>query len=85
MSDHRTDFKGDVLAAIREAIVAKIPGSHVEVTGGGGHYLIGVRSPAFSGKTMLASHRLVYGAIAHLMEGEAPPVHAVDKLTTHEG
>ncbi|MCL2449441.1 MAG: BolA family transcriptional regulator [Polyangiaceae bacterium] len=84
MSDHPTDFRGDVLAAIREAIASKIPGAQVTVTGGGGHYTIGVSSPAFSGKSMLASHRLVYSAIAHLMQGEAPPVHAVDSLTTQE-
>jgi stress-induced morphogen len=84
VSDHPTDFRGDVLAAIREAIALKIPGAHVEVTGGGGHFSIRVASPAFSGKSMLASHRLVYSAIAHLMEGVAPPVHAVDKLTTQE-
>ena len=84
MSDHPTDFQGDVLVAIREAIALKIPGAHVEVTGGGGHFSIRVTSPAFSGKSMLASHRLVYSAIAHLMEGDAPPVHAVDKLTTQE-
>ena len=39
-------------------------------------------SPEFAGKSMLASQRLVYGAIAHLMSGERAPVHAVDKLTT---
>jgi stress-induced morphogen len=84
MSDHPTDFRGDVLAAIRNAIASKIPGAQVAVTGGAGHYTIGVTSPAFSGKSMLASHRLVYSAIAHLMQGEAPPVHAVDSLTTQE-
>ena len=84
MSDHPTNFQGDVLAAIREAIASTIPSAQVTVTGGGGHYSIAVTSPAFSGKGMLASHRLVYSAIAHLMEGEAPPVHAVDRLTTQE-
>lgn len=84
MSDHPTDFRGDVPAAIREAIASKIPGAQVAVTGGGGHYTIEVASPAFSGKSMLASHRLVYSAIAHLMQGEAPPVHAIDSLTTQE-
>ena len=64
MGDHPTDFQGDVLAAIRDAIAAKIPRAKVEVTGGGGHYAIGVTSPEFSGKTMLASQRLVYAAIA---------------------
>jgi acid stress-induced BolA-like protein IbaG/YrbA len=85
MSDHPTDFKGDVCTAIREAIGAKIPGARVEVSGGGGHYSIAVASPEFSGKTMLASQRLVYGAIAHLMAGDRPPVHAVDSLTTTAG
>jgi acid stress-induced BolA-like protein IbaG/YrbA len=82
MSDHPTDFQGDVSAAIRDAICAKMPGARVDVTGGGGHYSIGVTSGAFSGMTMLASQRLVYAAIAHLMSGERPPVHAVDTLTT---
>jgi hypothetical protein len=30
----------------------------------------------------LASQHLVYGAITHLMTGDAPPVHAVDSLKT---
>jgi len=82
MSDHATDFQGDVCAAIRAAVVAKIPGARVEVTGGGGHYSIDVVSSEFAGKGMLASQRLVYAAITHLMAGERPPVHAVDRLTT---
>ena len=82
MSDHATDFKGDILQAIRDAIGAKIHGARVEVSGGGGHFTIGVVSPEFAGKGMLASQRLVYGAIAHLMAGDQAPVHAVDKLTT---
>jgi len=52
------------------------------VSGGGGHYSIGVTSSAFSGKSMLESQRLVYAAITHLMSGSQPPVHAVDRLTT---
>jgi acid stress-induced BolA-like protein IbaG/YrbA len=82
MSDHPTDFRGDVLEAIREGILGKLPGARVAVTGGGGHYSIDVVSGEFRGKTMLASHRLVYAAIAHLMGGASPPVHAVDALTT---
>lgn len=82
MSDHPTDFQGDVAAAIRSAIQAKLPGARVDVSGGGGHYSIGVTAPAFSGQSMLASQRLVYGAIAHLMTGDRAPVHAVDTLTT---
>ena len=79
---HETDFQGDVLAAIREAIVAKIPGAEVEVAGGGGHYTLDVSSDAFAGKSMLESQRMVYGAIAHLMKGDRAPVHAVDALKT---
>jgi acid stress-induced BolA-like protein IbaG/YrbA len=82
MSDHPTDFQGDVLAAIRDAIVAKLPDARVEASGGGGHYSITVTSREFGGKTMLASQRLVYGAITHLMAGDRPPIHAVDSLVT---
>jgi acid stress-induced BolA-like protein IbaG/YrbA len=85
MSDHPTNFQGDVLAAIRDAIGARIPGARVEVNGGGGHYSIDVTSAEFTGLGMLASQRLVYGAIAHLMSGSQAPVHAVDKLTTKVG
>jgi acid stress-induced BolA-like protein IbaG/YrbA len=82
MGDHPTDFQGDVCAAIREAIVGRLPGARIEVSGGGGHYSIEVTSPEFAGKSMLASQRLVYAAIAHLMTGDRAPVHAVDTLKT---
>ena len=82
MSSHPTDFQGDVVQALREAIESKIAGSKADVSGGGGHYTIEVVSPAFAGLGMLESQRLVYGAIAHLMKGDLAPVHAVDKLKT---
>ncbi len=70
-------------AAIKAAILEKIPGANVVVApGSGGHYTIEVVSSAFAGKSMLESQRLVYGAIAHLMAGDAAPVHAVDSLKT---
>jgi len=73
----------DVVESLRSAILEKIPGAMVDVQpGSGGHYSIAVVSPVFSGKSMLESQRLVYGAIAHLMKGDAAPVHAIDKLTT---
>ena len=89
----------DTKDAIRTAILEKIPDASVVVdAGSGGHFTIQVVSPVFSGKNMVESQRLVYGAIAHLMKGEgAPvfrievgvedevegaPVHAIDKLTT---
>jgi acid stress-induced BolA-like protein IbaG/YrbA len=82
MSSHPTTFQGSVVDALREAIEREIPGAAATVTGGGGHFSIEVVSPAFAGKGMLESQRLVYGAIAHLMKGDDAPVHAVDSLKT---
>ena len=82
MSEHPTNFQGDVVEAIKSAIEGKVPDAKAEVTGGGGHYSIVVTSPVFAGKGMLESQRLVYGAIAHLMKGDMAPVHAVDSLKT---
>lgn len=73
----------DTREAIKTAILEKIPDASVQVdAGSGGHFTIAVVSPVFTGKNMVESQRLVYGAIAHLMKGEGAPVHAVDKLTT---
>jgi acid stress-induced BolA-like protein IbaG/YrbA len=82
VSSHATDFQGDVLAAIRTAVEGAIAGARCDVTGSDGHYTIVVTSPAFAGLSMVASQRLVYSAIAHLMKGAAPPIHAVDTLQT---
>ncbi len=82
MSSHRTDFQGSIIDALLEAIEQQIPNSRAAVNGGGGHFSIEVTSPAFAGRSMLDSQRLVYGAIAHLMQGDAPPVHAIDSLKT---
>jgi acid stress-induced BolA-like protein IbaG/YrbA len=71
-----------ILDDIRAAIRAAIEDADVEVSGGGGHYSISVLSKAFAGKNMVESHRLVYAAIAHLMKGDAAPLHAVDALKT---
>lgn len=82
MSDHATDFTGAVDEAIRSAITETMPDAIVTVAGGGGHYTIEVVSTAFAGKSMLEQQRLVLSAIKHLINGAAPPVHAVDKLVT---
>ena len=82
MSDHPTDFVGSIPDAITSSIKEKMPDATVEVSGGGGHYTIVVVSTAFAGKSMLESQRLVLGAIKHLINGAAPPVHAVDSLVT---
>jgi len=82
MSSHPTNFQGNVIEALKGAILEKIPDAVADVSGGGGHFTIQVVSSVFAGKSTLESHRLVYGAIAHLMNGDAPPVHAVDSLKT---
>jgi len=82
VSDHPTDFVGSIPDAIRDGIKARIPDAVVEVGGGGGHFNIVVVSPVFAGKSLLESQRLVLGAIKHLINGAAPPVHAVDSLVT---
>jgi acid stress-induced BolA-like protein IbaG/YrbA len=82
MSSHPTDFQGSVIDALREAIEQQIHNSQATVEGGGGHFSIEVTSPVFAGMSALGSQRLVYGAIAHLMRGDMPPVHAVDSLKT---
>jgi acid stress-induced BolA-like protein IbaG/YrbA len=82
MGVHLTSFQGSVTDAIREAIVGVIADAQVQVEGGGGHFTIEVVSPVFAGKNRVESQRLVLGAIAHLMKGDAAPVHAVDSLRT---
>ncbi|NOU34595.1 MAG: BolA/IbaG family iron-sulfur metabolism protein [Polyangiaceae bacterium] len=83
MGSHPTDFVGSVEDAIKAAIAQNLEGAVVDVASGSqGHYTISVVSPAFAGKSMLASQRLVLSAIAHLMKGDRAPVHAVDTLKT---
>lgn len=82
MSEHPTDFVGSIPDAITSAIKERLPDASVEVSGGGGHYTISVVSTGFAGKSMLESQRLVLSAIKHLINGAAPPVHAVDSLIT---
>lgn len=71
-----------VVDQIRTSIEGAIPQAEVMVSGGGGHFTIEVVSSAFEGKNMVQSQRMVYAAIAHLMKGDAAPVHAVDSLRT---
>jgi acid stress-induced BolA-like protein IbaG/YrbA len=80
MSNHH--HSGNVCDEIRSAIDGAIPGALIDVTGGGGHYTITVTSEAFAGKGLVDSQRMVYRAIAHLMQGDDAPVHAVDSLRT---
>jgi acid stress-induced BolA-like protein IbaG/YrbA len=70
-------------AQIRRAITEALPGAEVQVGAASpGHFTIGVISEEFRGKSRLACQRLVYKAIAPLMQGERAPLHAVDRLET---
>ena len=81
MSDHHsTDFQGSVTDAIEAAIRQAIPDAQVHAQGGGGHFEITVIAKVFEGQRTLARHRMVLGAIAHLMSGDRAPVHAVDRI-----
>ena len=65
--------------AIRDAL----PGAEVEVRAAGpGHFEVRVQSEAFRDQSRVRQHQLVYGAITPLMSGDAPPVHAIDRLVT---
>jgi acid stress-induced BolA-like protein IbaG/YrbA len=68
---------------MRRAIDGALPGAEIEVRPGSpGHYEIRVVSAAFAGQSRVRQQQLVYGAIAHLMQGDAAPVHAIDRLLT---
>ncbi len=68
---------------IETAIRGALPDAQVTVkAGGAAHYELAVVSEAFRGKSMVQQHQLVYRAITPLMAGDAPPVHAIDRLTT---
>jgi acid stress-induced BolA-like protein IbaG/YrbA len=74
-----------VAATLKQRIEAALPDAQVEVVvGGGAHYSLVVRSASFAGKRTLDKQRAVYSAIADLMRGLPPPVHAIDKLDTLE-
>jgi acid stress-induced BolA-like protein IbaG/YrbA len=72
----------EIVARIEDAIREALPGCEVHASGAAGHFEIRVVSAAFGGKRTLDKQRMVYAAIAHLMQGDAAPVHAIDRLET---
>ena len=69
--------------ALREAVLAALPGAAVEVEAGSpGHFALSVVSADFAGLPRVRQQQKVYAAIAHLMAGDAAPVHAIDQLVT---
>lgn len=72
-----------MLQTLRDAIEAAIPESRAEVRAGSpGHFEIRVVSQDFEGLNRVRQQQLVYAAIKHLMQGDAAPVHAIDRLQT---
>ena len=59
-------------------IEAALPGAEVTVhdMAGGDHLYAQVRAPQFAGLPLLEQHRLVNGAVGHLL-GPGRPIHAL--------
>jgi acid stress-induced BolA-like protein IbaG/YrbA len=73
----------DVAADLERSIAEALPGAEIHVDAiSPGHFEIRVVSSAFDGLPRVRQQQLVYGAIAHLMKGNAAPVHAIDRLQT---
>lgn len=76
----------ETVAALRERLAVLAPttlditdeshlhAGHAGARSGGGHYRITIVSSAFTGKSTVARHRLIYDAAGDLMRG---PVHAL--------
>jgi acid stress-induced BolA-like protein IbaG/YrbA len=72
-----------IVEKLREAVLAALPDARVEVEAGSpGHFALTVVSAAFAGLPRVRQQQAVYAAIAHLMAGDAAPVHAIDRLIT---
>lgn len=68
---------------IRKRLSENFPDADIEVndlTGGGDHWELKISSPAFSGKTLVEQHQMVYRSLGDWMKKE---IHAL-KLHTSE-
>jgi acid stress-induced BolA-like protein IbaG/YrbA len=71
----------DIVSQMRAAIEAAVVCHELSIDSGSpGHYAIRVVSADFADLGRVKQQRLIYGAIAHLMEGDGAPVHAIDRL-----
>ena len=69
---------------VKQKIEAGIPGAQVTVrdlTGTSDHFSATVIAPAFSGKSVIEMHRMVYAALGDAMKG---PIHALQLDTRAE-
>jgi acid stress-induced BolA-like protein IbaG/YrbA len=72
-----------LLDELRRALATALPDAAVEVEAGSpGHFSLSVVSATFAGLPRVRQQQQVYAAIAHLMAGNAAPVHAIDQLVT---
>ena len=73
----------DTAGDLERAIAAAFPDAAVEVrVNSPGHFEIRVVSASFAAQSRVVQQQRVYAAIAHLMKGDAAPVHAIDRLHT---
>ena len=71
----------EIVEQIRRAISEAMPEALIDVQSGGpGHFEISVTDAAFVGLSRVKQQQQVYAAIADLMSGQNPPVHAIDRL-----
>jgi acid stress-induced BolA-like protein IbaG/YrbA len=70
----------ETVRRIEQAIQGALPDAEVEVGANGAHFELRVVSKAFEGRSSLEKQRMVLSAIAPLMKGDNPPVHAIDRL-----
>ncbi|MFM8278176.1 MAG: BolA/IbaG family iron-sulfur metabolism protein [Cyanobium sp.] len=71
---------------VRQAILRALPDASVEVedlTGGGDHLQVKVRSTAFAGLSLVRQHQLVYAALRQELASEA--IHALALQTSVPG
>ena len=74
---------GDTARDLERAIAGAFPDAVVEVHANSpGHFEIRVVSASFAKQSRVVQQQRVYAAIAHLMKGDAAPVHAIDRLLT---
>ena len=74
---------GALVEELRCAVLTALPDAEVEVEARSpGHFALSVVSSAFAGLPRVRQQQKVYAAIAHLMAGDAAPVHAIDRLIT---
>lgn len=70
-----------IAGQVRDAVARELPDAEVEVLPvSPGHFEIRVVWAGFAGKSRVQQQQAVYKAITPLMSGDAPPVHAVDKM-----